>query len=596
MLFSDSKNLVIQNVFRSDRREVFGPSSRGTGQIGFRHTIHKLLTFERKPYRALFSNPFPSADSLVMEYVEEPVDVQEEATARKLLDALAGYFGSQRFDFWLGCETGLRFSENTVAFGLKNDFAVRWVRANWFQDIERICREILGSEWTVEMTALKPGDRSFLKPHAMSSAVPTESATLVGQAASVSKQPVAAGIVSGPHFSAEMPSPFSVAPASFVPAAHGLVRPSIPHPASPLQTAGPARPKQEQQGRRFASLDNFVKGLSNDLACRAVELAVNHPGKVNPIYLHGPSSVGKTHLLEGIWTAVRRCRDRKPPLYMTAEQFISAFLESIQYGASRDGIQRFRARFRGISTLLIDDIQLLARAGATQAELLYLIDTLGREGVQIVLTGDRPLRELKGLRSEIQCRIGAGIDCAIELPDPKTSQQILAGMVVQRQIPLAPEICRMVASRLGTHARLLSGALNRLYAVHLSTGNPITVEIAEEALADMFRHNRRDVRLPDIEKVVCETFGLSEDALQSKSRAKHISTPRMLAMWLAQKHTRSALSEIGRYFGDRSHSSVVSARKKVDQWIAEDQPTSGDDTDPSISEAIRKIERLLQSG
>ncbi len=305
--------------------------------------------------------------------------------------------------------------------------------------------------------------------------------------------------------------------------------------------------------------------------------------------------MGKTHLLEGLWSEIRRRRDRKPPLYLTAEQLISAFLDSIQSG-SRDGIQRFRNRFKGISTLLIDDIQFLARANATQVELLHALESLRQQGVQMVLTGDRPLKELKGIRSEILCRLEAGMVCGIELPEREMLLKIFQNMVAARNLPIHADVCRMVASRMGTHARQLCGALNRLHAVHLSTGLPITLEVATETLADLARTNRRDVRLSDIEKAVCDTFGLSEDALRSKSRARQISTPRMLAMWLARKYTRSALSEIGHFFGDRSHSTVLTAQKKVDAWIDAAHPIHAESADVPISEAIRKIEQLLQAG
>ena len=523
-----------------------------------------------------------------------PMDVPDEVTAKKMFDALVGTIGTQRFDLWLGSETKLRFEKKKVIFGVRNHFAVQWVRSNLLREIEQVCVSILGEGCSVDVVVPKKDDRSFVRP-CIAEAVKKPETSVAVQ----TKISVGAGISSGPHFLSGPPA------LNHATETIPLVRPSIPRPNSPLQsppsatafTTGlaPNRPKQEP-ARRFASLNTFVEGMSNRLACRAADLAVNHPGQINPIYISGPPSIGKTHILEGIWSAVRQRRDRKPPLYMTAEQFISAFLESIQSGTSRDGIQRFRKRFRDISTLLIDDIQLLARAGATQVELLYAIDTLCRQGVQVVLTGDRPLKELKGLRSEILCRLEAGMVCTIEQPEREMALKILQNMVTQRQLPIGTDVCRMVASRLGAHARQLSGALNRLHAVYLGTGKPITLESAEETLADLIRHNRREVRLLDIEKVVCDTFGLSDDALQSKSRAQQISTPRMLAMWLARKYTRSALSEIGRYFGDRSHSSVISAQKKVDAWIDTDHPIHAENADLPISEAIRIIERRLQSG
>jgi chromosomal replication initiator protein len=203
--------------------------------------------------------------------------------------------------------------------------------------------------------------------------------------------------------------------------------------------------------------------------------------------------------------------------------------------------------------------------------------------VQLVFTGDRPLKDLP-LRNELLCRLESGMVCEIDLPERELSLQICEALVRQRDLPIDEEVCRLIASRFGVHARQIMGALNRLHAVYLTNGNAITVVMAEEALSDLLRLNRRDIRLQDIGKVVCETFEISEEALRSKSRVKQFATPRMLAMWLARKYTRSALSEIGQYFGNHSHSSVISAQRKIDQQICEDT---------AIAEMAQKIERML---
>jgi len=270
-------------------------------------------------------------------------------------------------------------------------------------------------------------------------------------------------------------------------------------------------------------------------------------------------------------------------MYMTAEQFLSAFLETIRSGSARDRNQSFRSKFKNISHLLIDDIQFFARKDATQIEFLQVFDMLRNQGVQLVFTGDRPLRELP-LQNELLHRLESGLICGIELPERELSLQICESMVKQRELPMDAEVCRLIASRFGVHARQISGALNRLYAVHLTTGEPITIATADEALGDLLRLNRRDIRLQDISKIVCETFSISEETLRSKSRVKQIAAPRMLAMWLARKYTRSALSEIGLYFGNHSHSSVISAQKKIDKQICDDK---------SVAETVQRIEQAL---
>ncbi|MDR2439177.1 MAG: chromosomal replication initiator protein DnaA [Planctomycetaceae bacterium] len=501
--------------------------------------------------------------SQVTEYVEKTVDIHNVDVhennivkeLQRLREVLVEQLNLQRFNLWFGQESSIYFEEAKIVFRVKNPFAIDWIRSNFQQEIEQALLKVFGKTFPIDFSIIS-----------------SETA----QAKDSKKQP------------------------------KPVVVPSIPRPHCPLQTPDAVRKneditnknekvsRQNNIPRRFATFHTFIEGLSNRLACRAATLAVEHPGQINPIYIYGPTSVGKTHLLEGIWSAIHRLQGRKPPLYMTSEQFISSFLENIQPGSSRNGMLGFRNKFLGISILLIDDIQYLSRKDATQSEFLNMIDTLRNQGVQMVFTGNRPLKELTGLRNEIICRLESGMVCGIELPEREMSFRIFQNMVAQRQLPIGHDVCRMVTSRLGVHARQLSGALNQLHAVYLTRNEPITLEIAEETLGDLIRIQRRDVRLQDIEKIVCETFGLSEQALQSKSRAKQITAPRMLAMWLARKYTRSALSEIGKYFGDRSHSTVVTAQKKVDQWVDKNHPIHAEHL--NITEMIQKIEQILQSG
>ncbi len=520
-----------------------------------------------------------------MEYVEEPVEVRNEEIEKRLFEALAAQLGAQRFELWFK-NSRLSLEETKLIVGVKHRFAIDWIRANLLKEIEQACIATLGKTSPIDFVIYKDEKVAELSTVVGSSpavvATPhrvkrTEALALVGAGG-----PIRGNLlVSNPS---ELDSPPTVA---FSPP--NLI---LPRPGSPLKTF-PINKPQAVGGRQFASLQMFVEGLSNRLARKAADLAVHHSGEINPIYIFGPTSVGKTHLLEGIWADVRRQPNRKPPLYFTAEQFISSFQASIQQKSTAEG---FRNKFKGISVLLIDDIQYLSGKNATQTEFLYTIDTLKTQGVQLVFSGDRPIRELPAFRNEIICRLEAGMVCGIEQPERETMFHIFRNMVQQRRLPIGLDVCRFVASRLNAHARQLSGALNRLHAAHLSNGEPITLAVAEETLDDLIRNNQRSVRLQDIDKAVCETFGLPEESLQSKSRTKQVAAARMLAMWLARKHTRSALSEIGKFFGDRSHSTVVNAQKKVDGWIDDKHPVHGETFDLPLDEAIRKIERILQAG
>ncbi|MDR2345667.1 MAG: hypothetical protein LBE18_06340 [Planctomycetaceae bacterium] len=343
--------------------------------------------------------------------------------------------------------------------------------------------------------------------------------------------------------------------------------------------------------RKFASLETFVEGLSNRLALRGIDLALNHPNLINPIYIYGPSGIGKTHLLEGLWSQVRMRFDNKPPLYMAAEQFVSGFLDRFQSGSPQSRNQDFRNKFKGISYFMLDDIQYFNRKVATQTEFLYVMDGLKSSGVQIVLTGDRPLIELS-LRSEIISRLESGMSCSIELPERELLLNILLNMVKKRDMKLGEDVCRFICSRVGMNVRRITGALNRLFAISNDNSN-ITVESAEEILKDMFQGTQRDVKLSDIGKIVSDEFGLSEGVLQSRDRSRQLNVPRMLAMWLARKYTRFALSEIGRFFGERSHSTVVTAQKKVDQWIVQKNVSALMEQNFNVTQTLQNIERKL---
>ena len=511
-----------------------------------------------------------------MEYAEAPVEVWNEGIEKRLFDALLAKLGPQRFELWFR-NSRLRLEETKLVICVQNHFSIDFIRANFIRDIEFSCVEVFGKSFLIDFVINK---------EELPTTLPITIAPSISPPAphvALKKNAVPAVVGAAPRGSLLVSDALEAAPSAVFPRPTGPLKSML----LPRQTNKP----NTTTGRRFASLKNFVEGISNRLACRAADLAVNHPGQISPIYLFGSSSVGKTHLLEGIYSAVRKQPNRLPPRYLTTEQFISSFLTSIRQKSTAD----FRERFKGISILLIDDVQYLAGKRETQTEFLHTIDTLRTQGVQLVFSGDRPVKEL-ALREEILRRLEAGMVCPIEQPEREIMLQIFRNMVQQRQLPIGEDVCRLVASRLSSHARQLSGALNRLHVAWLSGGEPITLAVAEESLDDLIRNNQRSMTLQKIDKTVCSVYGLSEDSLKSRSQTKQVSTARMLAMWLARKYTQSALSEIGQYFGGRSHGTVSNTVKKVDGWIDEKNPIHGESHGLSLTDAIQKIERVLQTG
>ncbi len=338
----------------------------------------------------------------------------------------------------------------------------------------------------------------------------------------------------------------------------------------------------------FASYESFVVGKSNRLARRAADFAIDDPGKINPIFIYGSTSVGKTHLLESICSELRMKNRRKQVLYLTAGKFTSLFVQSL-----KGDVKNFKNKFRNLSVLVIDDIHFLQGRKATQLELLNLIDTLKSQGVQMVFSADASLKEMKELRSEIVSRIESGLVCEIEAPERETLLTIFRRMATQRGLTVPEDVCRFVVSNFSSHARQLSGVLNRLHAAQISTGQQIDLEMTREVLSELLRGTRRSVSLQDIERVVIELFGISTSSLRSKSRAKVTCYPRMLAMWLARKYTNAALSEIGMYFGNRSHSTVLSAQKRVDHWLNDNVPFEQQNKTWYIADTLSRLENAL---
>ena len=489
-----------------------------------------------------------------------------------LRTALAARVGKERFELWFGPRTRIGWDGHVLTIGAPNQFFLDWIRSNFRTALEDACLAILGRraalEFRVEVADPSGGAADAVTGDVAKPPVDFQLSAQSGPETMVSfkgkgKHDVAgtAEVGGGAH-------------------AYRVAKQAVPPPTPAFSP------------RKFASLSSFVVGASNRLAMYSAEMVARDPGKITPLFVYGPTSVGKTHLLEGVWSAERKAGRGVTTVYLSAEQFTSQFLEALRGG----GMPVFRRKYRGLSTLILDDLQFLAGKRATQVELVHTVDTLLRDGRQLVFAADRPPAELSDLMPELVTRLTGGMVCRIEPPDYATRFGIVGLMSRRLGIELPADVQRFVASRLTGHARELSGALCCLQATSEATGQKISIALAEEALGEMIRQNTRVVRLSDIEKAICKVFGLEPQTLQADGKGRRVSQPRMLAMWLARKHTRAALSEIGAFFGRRSHSTVISAQKRVDQWMAHDEPFRMPEHTWKIDEAVRQVEQHLTAG
>jgi chromosomal replication initiator protein len=358
----------------------------------------------------------------------------------------------------------------------------------------------------------------------------------------------------------------------------------------PPAAANPVVAEFQEKPLRWTFAD-FVVGASNAQAARAAREAAEQPGRFTPLVLYGPPGCGKSHLLNAVGRHVRNASMRARMLHISSEQFTTQFLEALD----RRALPSFRHKMRTLDLILVDDVQFFERKRATLEEFLYTVDALhGRHG-QIVLTSDRPPADLQALSPGLASRIGGGLAIAIELPDCATRVGIVRAMAHRMRIPLSEDVIELVAQHIAGSGRLLNGAINRLVAASMALKKPITVELAGEALAEFCRLHWPKVRLADIQRAVCEVFGVESSSLKSPSKARGVAEPRMLAMWLARRHTRAALSEIGDFFGRRSHSTVVSAQRKFDGMISRRQSIVVDGQACPVEDAVRRIETALRS-
>jgi chromosomal replication initiator protein len=353
----------------------------------------------------------------------------------------------------------------------------------------------------------------------------------------------------------------------------------------------PVKADPPRRGRRWLKLTDFVVGPCNRVAHAAAMSVVEAPGEcANPLVIHGPVGTGKTHLMEGIYAALRRAHPDWRVLYLTSEDFTNRFLAAMRH----DRLGGFRKQFRDQDVLLIDDLHFLATKKATQVEFLHTFDALVADGRQLVLTTDCHPRLTEDFTPELLDRLLGGAMWGLTPPDADTRFDILVAR--SRQVEgalIAPEPLRFIASQLRGNVRELEGALQSVRHYSRVTGRRIDVPLVREALADLLRHAVRVVKVPEVDAAVCGVLRLEPGGLQGKSRSWAVSHPRMVAMYLARKHTASSYADIGAHFGGRNHSTVVAAEKKVRLWMEKNEELSLGPRRVRVRELVERVERDL---
>ncbi|MDX6570293.1 MAG: chromosomal replication initiator protein [Gaiellales bacterium] len=339
-------------------------------------------------------------------------------------------------------------------------------------------------------------------------------------------------------------------------------------------TSEPRRPERlapSDGGTAFLpkyTFDSFVIGSSNRFSHAAALAVAEAPGQAyNPLLIHGGTGLGKTHLLQAIGQYVRAQHPDLVPRYVTSETFTNEFIEALRDKRLDQFKQRYRARY---DVLLVDDVQFLGGKERIQEEFFHTFNTLYEAGKQVVLTCDRPVREMGGLEQRLRSRFEWGLTTDVQPPDLETRLAILSKHVDAHRVPIADgDVLDAIARRVVANIRELEGALTRVIAYASLTGRPITAELVRETLHDL-SGDPRAVTVADIQVVVGEAFGVSVADIRSARRSQHYVRPRQIAMYLARELTDQSLPRIGDSFC-RDHTTVLYAVRRVTERIREDR-------------------------
>ena len=318
------------------------------------------------------------------------------------------------------------------------------------------------------------------------------------------------------------------------------------------------------------TFDVFVIGASNRFAHAAALAVAEAPAQsYNPLFIYGSTGLGKTHLLQAIGHYVLEQHPTLNVRYVTTETVLNEFVDSM-----RDGrMVSFKQRYRTYDLLLIDDIQFIEGKERLQEEFFHTFNSLYEAGKQIVLSSDRPPRQLATLEARLRSRFEWGLITDIQPPDLETRIAILRKRVMTDDIEIAmPEVLTFIADRVSSNIRELEGALTRVVAYASLTGRPISTDVAQEVLRDLFPQGAtRSITIEQIQSAVCEWFHISLGELRGDKRSQAIVFPRQVAMYLARELTDSSLPKIGARFGGRDHTTVLHAVSKITRLLKEDR-------------------------
>ena len=337
-------------------------------------------------------------------------------------------------------------------------------------------------------------------------------------------------------------------------------------PAAPAPSTRSAAGSTEGLNPRY-TFDTFVVGSSNQFAQAACQAVAELPSKAyNPLFIYGGVGLGKTHLLHAVGHQSAKLFPGMTVVYLSSERFTNELINAIRY----DRTGEFRARYRNIDLLLIDDIQFISGKERTQEEFFHTFNDLYESRKQIIVSSDSSPKEIPEIEERLRSRFEWGLIADIQPPDFETRVAILKKKAALERVRLADDVAYLIASRVKSNIRELEGSLTRMIAFCALTGREMSTDLAQEVLADLWGEEEKVITIEQIQRKVSDIFGIKLSDLKAKNRTKAVAFPRQVAMYLARQLTHASLSEIGRAFGGKDHTTVIHAVDKIQSLMQED--------------------------
>jgi chromosomal replication initiator protein len=353
-------------------------------------------------------------------------------------------------------------------------------------------------------------------------------------------------------------------------------------PANPFVIPGIRKPRVESQLNASYTFERFIEGDCNRLARSASWAIAQQPGATsfNPFLIYGGVGLGKTHLIQAIGNYVK-VHKSDAVLYVSSERFTSDFVQSIQHNRVND----FSIFYRNIDLLVIDDVQFFGGKEKTQEEFFHIFNALHQAGKQIVLSADRPPREIGGIEERLLSRFQWGLSADLQPPELETRIAILNRKAEDDGIELSHDVIEFIAHNVKSNIRELEGALIRLLAHATLHKREIDLPLAKEVLRDLIKETRINLTIEEIQRVTCTYFNISEDLVRAKTRKREVVQARQVAMYFSKQLTQHSLKTIGLHFGGRDHSTVIHSCQSIENQI---------ETDPKFREMLEEITHKIE--